>query len=415
METLGIDIGFGFTKATNSKETLIFKSLFGDATDLQFWMDFGDDSLTDYFHVTIDGKSYFIGDLAEQQSTVLNFTLDQEKMISEFVKILALTVTGTFLKKEASINVPINIVSGLPIGYFKQNHQRFNEILTGHHKVTYHQHDGSQLVKEIYINKIRMLPQPIGSILNLLMDDNGNIVNTDLAKQKVGVVDIGFRTTDFTILDRLRYIDRSSRTMDTGISKAFSVISNKLREKCGVNVELYRLYKAAEAGAIKMKGHGLNFSKIRDQVYSQLAGTIANDIDRLWAEDWDIDTIILTGGGCMDLAQYLQPLIAGNVRPIMNNVDARLNNVQGYIKYAKYIWGESAPEPPPAPTSELEPIEEEAVEDAVIEEHTPEDALVEEHVPEDGLVETQTAEDALVDDDTLEEIEELVEESIPDE
>ena len=138
-----------------------------------------------------------------------------------------------------------------------------------------------------------MLPQPIGSILNLLMDDNGNIVNTDLAKQKVGVVDIGFRTTDFTILDRLRYIDRSSRTMDTGISKAFSVISNKLREKCGVNVELYRLYKAAEAGAIKMKGHGLNFSKIRDQVYSQLAGTIANDIDRLWAEDWDIDTIIL--------------------------------------------------------------------------------------------------------------------------
>jgi plasmid segregation protein ParM len=198
--------------------------------------------------------------------------------------------------------------------------------------------------------------------------------------------------------------------MDTGISKAFSVISNKLREKCGVNVELYRLYKAAEAGAIKMKGHGLNFSKIRDQVYSQLAGTIANDIDRLWAEDWDIDTIILTGGGCMDLAQYLQPLIAGNVRPIMNSVDARLNNVQGYIKYAKYIWGESAPESPPAPT-----IEEEALEDALIEEHTPEDALDEEHLPEDGLVETQTAEDALVDDDTLEEIEELVEERLPDE
>jgi hypothetical protein len=99
----------------------------------------------------------------------------------------------------------------------------------------------------------------------------------------------------------------------------------------------------------------------------------------------------------------------------MNNVDARLNNVQGYIKYAKYIWGESAPESPPAPTTELEPIEEEPVEDALIEEPTPEDALVEEHVPEDGLVEAQTAEDALVDDDTLEEIEELVEENLPDE
>ena len=190
MEVLGIDIGFGFTKATNGKDTLIFKSLFGDATDLQFWMDFGEQSLTDFFHVTIDGKSYFIGDLAEQQSTVLNFTLDQEKLISEFVKILTLTVTGVFLKKESAINVPINIVSGLPISYFKHNQQRFNEILTGHHKIIYHQHDGAKVVKEIYINKIKMLPQPLGSILNLLMDDKGKIVNLDMAQQKIGVVDI---------------------------------------------------------------------------------------------------------------------------------------------------------------------------------------------------------------------------------
>ena len=383
MEVLGIDIGFGFTKATNGKDTLIFKSLFGDATDLQFWMDFGEGSLTDFFHVTIDGKSYFIGDLAEQQSTVLNFTLDQEKLISEFVKILSLTVAGVFLKKDSAINVPINVVSGLPISYFKHNHQRFNEILTGHHKVTYHQHDGGKVVKEIYINKIRMLPQPLGSVLNLLMDDKGKIVNVDMARQKVGVVDIGFRTTDFSIMDRLRYVDRGSRTMDTGIAKAFSVIANRLREKCGVGVELYRLYRAAEVGTIKMKGHGLNFSKIRDQVYSQLAGTIANDIDRLWAEDWDMDTIVLTGGGCMELANYLQPLIAGNVRPILNNVDARLNNVQGYLKYGRYIWGESIPEPPPPPP-ELEPLEEERAGEALV-------------------------------DDTLEEIEELVEDSLPEE
>jgi plasmid segregation protein ParM len=225
-----------------------------------------------------------------------------------------------------------------------------------------------------------MLPQPLGSILNLLMDDHGKVTNAELARQKIGVVDIGFRTTDFTIMDRLRYIDRGSRTMDTGISKAFSIIANKLREKCGVNVPLFRLYKAAESGNIKMKGHGLNFTKIRDQVYAQLASNIANDIDRLWADDWDIDTIVLTGGGSMELGRYLQPLIVGNVRPVVNNTDARLNNVQGYLKYGKYIWGEtpSAPQTE-APPQALEPME------------------------ENGL--------PLVDDDALEEIEELVEEN----
>ncbi|MGD9349218.1 MAG: ParM/StbA family protein, partial [Desulfobacterales bacterium] len=264
MEVLGIDIGFGFTKATNGKETFIFKSIFGDASEIQFWADFGDSTPTDHIHVSVDGKSYFVGDLAEQQSNVLNFTLDQERLITDYVRILALTIAGLFLKNNTPINVPINVVSGLPIGFFKQNHERFNEILTGHHSITYHSHNGNKTTREIYINKVRMLPQPLGSILNCLMDDNGKIVNDELANQKVGVVDIGFRTTDFTILDHLRYIDRGSRTFDNGISKGFGVISNKLRERCGVSVELYRLYKAAEEGTIKMRGHGFSFEKIRD-------------------------------------------------------------------------------------------------------------------------------------------------------
>ena len=385
MKILGIDIGFGFTKATNGTDTMVFKSIFGDASDLQFWMDFGDKMPTDFFHVTVDGKSYFIGELAEQQSQVLNFTLDQEKLITEFVKILSLTVAGAYLDQDTGINVPINIVSGLPIGHFRNNHERFNEILTGHHQVIYHQQNGSKVVKEVYINKVLMLPQPLGSILNLLMDENGKILNGDLARQKIGVVDIGFRTTDFSILDKLRYIDRGSRTMDTGISKAFSIIANKLREKCGVNVQLYRLYESADTGTIRIKGEEFNLANIRDQVYSQLSANIASDIDRLWADDWDIDTIVLTGGGSMELANHLQPLLTGNVRTVTKDGDARLNNVQGYLKYGRQIWGEALAEPlPPPSTRALEPVE-------PIEE-----------------VEEVTE---LVDDDALEEIEEFVEEN----
>ncbi len=340
MHVLGIDIGFGFTKATNGKDMLIFKSLYGDAADIQFWADFGESSPTDHIHVTIDGKSYFIGDLAEQQSNVLHFTLDQERLLSDYIKILSLTATGMLMKDDSSINVPINLVSGLPIGYFKDNHNRFNEQLTGHHTITYHSSDGQEKNREIFINKVRMLPQPMGSILNLLMNDRGKIGNQELAKQKIGVVDIGFRTTDFAILDRLRYINRGSKTIDTGISKGFSVIANKLREKSSVNVELFRLYRAAETGTITMRGHGFSFPKIRDQVYSQLATSIADEIDRLWASDWDIEAIFLSGGGTRELASYLQPMITGNVIPVDPGQDARLNNVKGYLKYGRYIWGD---------------------------------------------------------------------------
>ena len=36
MEILGIDIGFGFTKATSGSQDLIFKSVLGESTDIQF-------------------------------------------------------------------------------------------------------------------------------------------------------------------------------------------------------------------------------------------------------------------------------------------------------------------------------------------------------------------------------------------
>lgn len=348
MDVLGIDIGFGFTKASNGKETVMFKSIYGESVDIQFRSDMGNSTFTSSLHVTIDDKSYFVGDFAEQQSNVRQFTLDQEKLLTDFVKILALTVAGKFSEKEAALNV----VSGLPVAYFKENNKRFAKLLTGQHNIVYHKADGTDVKRRVYIKKVRMMPQPLGSFFNLLMDDKGKITNAELTRQKIGVVDIGFRTTDFTIFDNLRYIDRGSSTMDGGISKVFRVIASKLQEKTGINVELYRLYDAVEHGIIKMRGQEYDISKIRDQVYKQAAESIANDIDRLWADDWDIDAIVLSGGGSMQLAAHLQPLIAGNVLPMPKDVDSRLNNVSGYYKYGCYIWGESGlcnTTPPPLP------------------------------------------------------------------
>ncbi len=344
MEILGIDIGFGFTKATNGDEFIIFKSIFGEATDIQFRMSIGSAPFSENLHVTIDDHSYFIGDYAEQQSNVRQFTLYQERLLTDFAKVLSLTAAGSITDKY----IPMNVVTGLPIGYLKQYHHQFVKILTGHHEITYHQPDGTKISKKININKVRMMPQPLGSVFNLLMNDNGKIVNKDLAKQKIGVVDIGFRTTDFSIFDQLRYIERGSTTTDTGIAKCFGVISKKLREESGVSIEVYRLYKAVEKGSIKIRGKEFNISKLRDQVFEHSAAIIANDIERLWAEDWDIDTIVLTGGGSMELARYLQPLIPGNVMPAGNKIDARLNNVQGYFKYGKYEWEKYSSETQPS-------------------------------------------------------------------
>jgi plasmid segregation protein ParM len=305
--------------------------------------DFGEEAPFEYLHVTIDGNDYFIGELAEHQCIVRHFTLDQKKMITNFNKILALTAAG-YLAEE---NEPVKLVSGLPVAYFKQNRDQFSRTLKGRHEIIFHRPDGAVIQKLLTIEDILMMPQPVGSALNLFLDDDGNVSNRRIAERKIGIIDIGFKTTDLTILDRLQYIDRGSRTLDVGISKAFGIISNKLREKSGVSVELYRLYKSVEAGSIKIRGQEYNFSAIRDQVYSRLAQAIANDVDRLWSEDWDIDTIIFSGGGCIELARFLTPLITGNMIPVHTNVDSRLNNVKGYLKYGHFRWKNRPTASPP--------------------------------------------------------------------
>ncbi len=349
MRTIGIDVGFGFTKATTGKENTIFKSLLGDSNEIQFRSAFGDNSFANNLHVTIEDKTYFIGDYAEQQSTVRQFTLDQEKLLSEFVKVLALTAAGLCSDNDTSFNV----VSGLPVGYLNRDYKEFTNIISGHHSVMFHTPSGEKISKKIFINKVKMMPQPLGSVFNVIMDDNGQVANIDMTKKKIGVVDIGFRTTDFTIIKNMQYVERGSSTMDTGISKSFSVIANKLRKESGVSVEIYRLFNAVNTGMIKIKGKEYNITNLRDKVFAHSASSIANDINRLWAEDWDIDSIVLTGGGSMEISKYLQPLIDGNVTPLPPGIDSRFNNVQGYLKFAKSIWGNSVAKtepPPPIPT-----------------------------------------------------------------
>ncbi len=335
MEIVGIDVGFGFTKAYNGTNSIIFKSLIGDVTDIQFRSLLGDEASSSNLHITLEDKSYFIGSYAELQSSIRESTLDQDKLLEDFVKILAITAAGLCTDTSA----PINVVSGLPVAYLKRDTKKFKEMIRGKHEITYHSKDGKDVKKQVNIDQIYVIPQPIGSIFNLIFDDNGKIKDRALATQKLGVVDIGFKTTDLSIFDHLQYIERGSSTMDTGISKCFSVIANKLRQESNINIELYRMFKFIESGLIKIRGKEYNISNLKKRVYTHSAAAIASDLNRLWENDWDIDSIILSGGGSIELAGYLSPNIEGNVIPITKNVDARFNNVQGYCKFGRYKWG----------------------------------------------------------------------------
>jgi plasmid segregation protein ParM len=348
VEILGIDIGFGFTKATDGKQSMVFKSVLGEATDIQV----RDEMIAapaeedKHLQVEVDGKSYFVGELAERQSNVRFFTLDQAQFISKFAKVFALAAIAQLVKGF----VPVNLVTGLPIGYYQQHKDELAKLLVGEHKITLIDANGKQEEKSISINKVRVVPQPFGSLFNLMLNDLGEVGDKRLVKDKIGIIDVGFRTSDYTISDKMRYSERGSRTTDSGIARAFNVIATKLREKSGVNVELYRLYEAIDSGSIKIRGEEYDLKSLTEQVFSQLATSIANEVDRLWVDDWDIDAMVITGGGGAVLNEYLKPLLNGVIMETDPEQDMRLYNVHGYRKFGQHLWerGNTPPQEPGA-------------------------------------------------------------------
>ncbi|HDL52635.1 MAG TPA: hypothetical protein ENH32_01525 [Proteobacteria bacterium] len=160
----------------------------------------------------------------------------------------------------------------------------------------------------------------------------------DAARQKIGIIDIGFKTTDFTVCKGLRHSERGSRTTDTGMAKAFQFIGESLREMSGVNVEIYRLYDTVREGSIKVRGAEYDIAKVKEDVFSRLAAAIVNDMERIWVDDWDLDLVLLAGGGGDALFEFIKPMVRGEIALLQTRDDPRMTNVSGYVKYARYFF-----------------------------------------------------------------------------
>ena len=354
MQILGIDLGFGFTKATDGTRDIILKSVIGEAEPqyVDSIMDQGPDE--GHVHLELDEGAVFVGELAERTSSLRTFTLDHDRFVTESSRTLTLAAASLL----ANGDEPVRIVTGLPISTFRAKQDELASRMHGRHSFVKVEPNGQRRRMSITVEDVRVIAQPFGSLYESQLDGAGRVADRGRLKEKIGIVDVGFQTSDFTVADGGRFLERASSSTDAGIGKAFAAISGKLREKSGVTVELYRLYEAMLNRRIKVRGNTFDLSRLIDHVLNQLATDLASEINRLWADEWDIDAIMITGGGGSVLAPYLTPLLQGNVLPVQEAGDARMTNVRGFHKYGLHIWASdpvsaAAAAPAEAPAVEI--------------------------------------------------------------
>lgn len=336
-KNIGIDLGFGFVKATDGEKDFIFPSVVGAGQDLTYRSE-----LTTYvdpienLSVTIDGKKYFVGDLAIRQSEILSRSLGENHAQEKNTKVLLLTALALFVQGE---NDEFNVVTGLPPSYYLANKDILADMIKGNHSIILNV-DGVDQKKTIVVDKVKIIPQPMGTMFHKLFDAKGVLEDKEMARSKVGIIDVGFRTTDFAVVDKLEYIDKLSYSTTTGMSNAYAIIAEYLRNNFRVYKENYELDEIIQKAQIKVAGKVNSLEQIKKDAYEQVATKIMTEMNSIW-DQRDLDLILVSGGGGQAMAEYILPeLVTASL--VENSQTA---NVRGYLKLAHKVFSASDSKP----------------------------------------------------------------------
>ena len=326
---LGLDIGFGFTKCVDGERTVIFPSSLrrGRPSSDSHPAEGG-------FDIALEDGDYRVGD-DTGAAFLEDFARRPERLFDTFGKYLALTAIAAFSEQER----PLHLMIGLPVSLARHWQELVTERLTGYHKIGIYQPGGCCVRKNIHIRRMRVVPHPLGTFATLIMNARGYLRASPYRESKVALVDIGFRTTDVMVMTAARFGNRGSGTIEMGMADGLETIAAKLVQTTSSAPDLQRLLNAIRRGFIRIGDQEYNLQPLRDATYRWLAGALADRINAFLKEDWDLESVLLTGGGAADLAEDLAPLIKGEVVQIEHDQDPRLSNADGQLRLARHHWG----------------------------------------------------------------------------
>lgn len=235
--------------------------------------------------------------------------------------------------KGADLN-DVTIITGVPTTDFS-NDETLDDLakaLKGMHSVTINNKPYSVNVKDAIV-----LPQSVGTIIDIVTDDYGNIEENELTQGRVGVVDVGGGTVLIDVLEALSLMDRGRDQLNSGATKLYEDIKRDVEKKFGA-ISVAQVEEAVRAGCdgrYIWSPNNRDTYDITEIVMRQRRAFTRDIVEKVTATYRnlsDMQAIVFTGGA----ANLLVPEEIYEELPsemVIFAEDSELANVRGFYKY----------------------------------------------------------------------------------
>jgi plasmid segregation protein ParM len=327
---MGIDHGNGYFKGySNNVQGLVLPSGFltkesmkrDDSTGV------GDVSYNEFESSLYEGERYVWGsEVNKVKGKFLSTYTSEDRYSQKYFKLLSQFGLASLINEQEG-TFDVLLVTGCPSR--EKGTRRENELIQifkGKHNVQMNDKH-----KIINVKECKILPQPLGSILDLYIDEEGNIVREEIGDSYIGIVDIGSGTTDCDGIDSLKAIPDDRHTIPVGVYEIYQRLADYINyenpdayatPKSVENQFEHDVYQASKRLIIPIK-------EVKERIVRETAEYIINEIQIRWRNRSKFDMVILTGGG----AKLMEPWFKQFVKDISVVEDYQISNARGFLKF----------------------------------------------------------------------------------
>lgn len=320
---IGVDVGYGYTKAVaENGQRVVFPSVVGTGFErkMEKMIYEGSPSEADNYDLVVkngdEKRRYFVGNLALLQSRDAVRPYMSERTSGEEIKPQLLTALGVLCQDEPAV-----LVTGLPLkSFFKQA----KALKASLERLSGVEVEINGRPAGIWLERVVMFPQAVAALYGKLLKDKVG------SSGAVGLVDVGFRTTDFVVFDlgSKKVLEEYNDTVTAGTNNIVLDIQKEIGEDAGATPNPERVEQAIRTGGpFHFNRKEYDIAALVAEKEEALGKLIASKVARKWSDiQEDLQVIYLAGGGAAAVQRALS-----KVAPCEVMEDCQFANAYGYL------------------------------------------------------------------------------------